>query len=90
MKNKLFVFGSIAVAIGLFAAMKIYSPSVAPVANNVSSANDGASYIRPHNVSYGNTLGRVSVVEWFDPACEACTDNVAFSKSTPCWAHSIK
>ncbi len=72
MKNKLFVFTAVAVAIVAVVVMKKYSPAVAPATQDDKSGV--ASYIRPHNVSYGNTLGRVSVVEWFDPACEACRE----------------
>jgi protein-disulfide isomerase len=73
MKNKMFVFGVVLLALGLFAAMKLYAPAVAPVAS-VAPLDSAASLIRPHSVSYGNTMARVSVVEWFDPACEACRE----------------
>ncbi len=50
--------------------MKFYGPSTAPA----TTATDDASVIRPHNFTYGNSLGRVVVVEWFDPACESCRE----------------
>src|SRR5690606_25364571 len=33
---------------------------------------DADLFVRPHSPVYGNSIARVTVVEWFDPECEAC------------------
>jgi protein-disulfide isomerase len=82
MKNKWFVFGVLGSAIALFAVFFLQNrvPS-APVAappqqiqtTGVENKADLASaFIRPHSPRFGNSMGRVTVVEWLDPECEAC------------------
>lgn len=70
MKNKIFVLVIVVLAIAAFFLLKNKSdntPAPAP-AQTVSAEN----YIRPHSPSFGNRMGRATVIEWFDPECEAC------------------
>jgi len=72
MKNKGFVLGAVVVAILAFFALKYFAqpPAVAPV-SNAPAAIQG-NFVRAHSPSMGNSMARVTVVEWFDPECESC------------------
>jgi protein-disulfide isomerase len=70
MKNKMFILIALFIAVGGFALLLSQKKSEvtaapAPVPKDVS-------FIRPHSPSFGNTMGRATVVEWFDPECESC------------------
>lgn len=70
MKNKVFVLGAIAAAALTFAAFKFSARGVPQ-----------ESFVRAHSPSFGNSLARVTVVEWFDPECESCRSiHPAFKK----------
>jgi protein-disulfide isomerase len=69
-KNKLFVLAIVALAIGIFLFAK-YANKKEVVTSSPSDVFL-ESLSRPHSPSYGNRLGRVTVVEWFDPECESC------------------
>jgi protein-disulfide isomerase len=71
MKNKLFVLGAVALAALALIVLKFSKPSQTlnePVPERVAQV----SLVRAHSPTFGNTLARVTVVEWFDPQCEAC------------------
>jgi protein-disulfide isomerase len=83
MKNKWFVFGVVGFAIALFAvfwlqraeqpAVSVGSTTQVETAAVESKADDlSSAFIRPHSPRFGNSMGRVTVVEWLDPECEAC------------------
>lgn len=71
MKNKIFTLVVVAIAVAGFVVLKnqndsrIKSGPSEPVA-------DSEVFIRSYSPSYGNSLGRVRVVQWFDPECESC------------------
>lgn len=72
MKNKIFiVIVGIAVVAGFF-FMKNQSPENLPGAPTPPTPSAAVNFVRPHSPSFGNTLGRATMVEWFDPECEAC------------------
>lgn len=72
MKNKMFVLGVAVVAVLGFFLLK--NKPVAPTAPSSPAQSSGASedFIRSHSPSFGNSMAKVTVVEWFDPECEAC------------------
>lgn len=71
MKNKGFVLGAIALVVLAFFGLKFFAqPTVAPVASG-PAANQG-NLVRAHSLSMGNSMARVTVVQWFDPECESC------------------
>lgn len=82
MKNGIFVFGSLLLAVVIFASVYVLNKPTQeqstdhPKAVNVgseSSALDLSEYfVRPHSYRIGNTMANVTVVEWFDPECESC------------------
>jgi protein-disulfide isomerase len=69
MKNKIFVAVGVLMAIGGFFLAKNLNKNV-PVVTTPPASVD--RFIRPHSPTFGNPLGRVAVVEWFDPECESC------------------
>lgn len=71
MKNKIFVLiAAILAVVGFFLAKNLNHTSHG-VATRASSMTEDR-FVKPHSPSFGNPLGRVTVVEWFDPECEAC------------------
>lgn len=70
MKNKIFVVITLLVAIGGFAALKFMKPKENKL--EAPPTAQAATLIRFHNMSLGNPLARVTLVEFFDPECEAC------------------
>lgn len=78
MKNKIFVIAAALVAVVIFVALAFQSKpaAVAPAVSDpmVQTAPVAKMelLIRPHSPSMGNTMARVTVVEWFDPECESC------------------
>ncbi|HEX4926045.1 MAG TPA: thioredoxin domain-containing protein [Bdellovibrionales bacterium] len=70
MKNKMFVVVAILLAAVGFAAVRyLNKPAQLPPPE---TAAGGAEFVRPHSPILGNTMARVTVVEWFDPECEGC------------------
>ncbi len=72
MKNKIFVVAVALVAILAFAFFSFYSKPKEQVAAPEVVTTSAESFVRAHSPSFGNTMGRVTVVEWFDPECESC------------------
>lgn len=82
MSNKWFVFGALGIALAALAGFMMFSNNqelTAPVQvqSAVTSAPEsptatGDVFIRPHSPRFGNSMARVTVVEWFDPECESC------------------
>lgn len=82
MRNKWFVFGALGIAIAIFAVFSLKkNKEPAPVAVQVSQPTEESRvsnpdlsgvFIRPHSPRMGNSLARVTVVEWLDPECESC------------------
>jgi len=71
LKNKIFVLAVVIVAVGGFFLVKNRSENT-PVPVPAQAAAGPENYIRPHSPSFGNLMGRATVIEWFDPECEAC------------------
>ncbi|MFZ4403381.1 MAG: DsbA family protein [Pseudobdellovibrionaceae bacterium] len=71
MKNKIFILVIVICAIAGFIILKNQNES--KIENAPSQpVPESARFIRPHSPSYGNPLGHVRVVQWFDPECESC------------------
>jgi len=71
MKNKSFVLVVIAAAVVAFFAFKFLAPK-AEQATSAAPSAPAESFVRAHSPTFGNPMGRVTVVEWFDPECESC------------------
>ena len=83
MKGKHFVLVAVGFVVLVFAALMVMKPGqqapppppadmpVAASAPKAASAG-GTEFVRPHSPSFGNSLARVTVVEWLDPECESC------------------
>lgn len=71
MKNKSFVLVIIAAAVAAFFAFKFLAPNAEQPTAAAPSA-PAESFVRAHSPTFGNAMGRVTVVEWFDPECESC------------------
>lgn len=72
MNRRNIIVGTAVAAVGVFvAAGLLYSPPAteAVTANPVSN---GAPLVRPHAPTFGADDAPVTIVEFFDPACEAC------------------
>lgn len=72
MNNKRFVIGAAilpAIVLGAFMLLSKPSPPTAP---SVSTIDVSQRFIRNHSPSFGTSLARVTVTEWFDPQCESC------------------
>jgi protein-disulfide isomerase len=82
MKNKWFVFGTLGIAVAVFAVFFLQknektTPPVVEVTQpkeqfGGSTTDMSAFFVRPHSPRFGNAMARVTVVEWLDPECEAC------------------
>ncbi len=82
MKNKWFVFGTLGIAIAVFAFLflqKNEQPTTStvqigqlPQDSTEDKSDQSAAFIRPHSPRFGNEMARVTVVEWLDPECESC------------------
>jgi protein-disulfide isomerase len=82
MKNRLFVFGTLGLAVIAFAFFLTRGGEHQPVSQsavnpsetttNAAESSLSEAFVRPHSPRMGNNLARVTVVEWLDPECEAC------------------
>ena len=73
MKNKVFVLGAIAAAAIVFFTMK-FSTQTKPSPDSNMPSKPQENMIREHSPTFGNSLARVTVVQWFDPECESCRE----------------
>ncbi|MBU1357598.1 MAG: thioredoxin domain-containing protein [Gammaproteobacteria bacterium] len=81
MKRFVWVIGTAALAAGAFvAAAIIFSGKKQVEAVDLASKNTEA-LIRAHAPVYGNATAKVTIVEFFDPACETCRAFYPFVKS---------
>lgn len=72
MNKKMTVIISAAVMVGLFAvAALIYKKNQDEIANAKARAHAEA-LVRPYAPVFGNPDAKVTIVEFFDPACETC------------------
>lgn len=71
MKNKFFVLGAAAVAVLAFVVLKFFAAPQPPPQPSGQSVPQG-NFVQAHSPSFGNSMARVTVVEWFDPECESC------------------
>lgn len=71
MRNKVFVVAAVLSAVVAFFVFKFYSaPPAETAAPEVTTSAE--SFVRAHSPTFGNTMSRVTVVQWFDPECESC------------------
>lgn len=71
MKNKAFVIGTIVIGVLALIILKVFV-QFQPSSEARRAGGPQESFVRAHSPSFGNTLARVTVVEWFDPECESC------------------
>jgi len=71
-KNKFFILISLVVVIAGFVFFSASKKAEVKKENESRPAADLSTLVRFHNISYGNAEARVTVVEFFDPECEAC------------------
>ena len=71
MNRRLLVMGTLALAAALFAGAWLVLERTTPTAV-VAASPAGSALIRPHSPVLGPEDAPVTIVEFFDPACEAC------------------
>ena len=72
MNRRTMIIGTAVAALALFAVgFFLYSPATKPTAQMAPALNE-APLIRPHAPVFGPSDAPVTIVEFFDPACEAC------------------
>lgn len=72
MNRRTMIAGTAATAIGIFAiGGLLYSPTINKL-TNIAPEAAGAPLVRPHAPMFGPQDAPVTIVEFFDPACEAC------------------
>lgn len=80
MKNKGFVIGVIVVAVlGFIFLMQNkksdqQQPEQAQTTEPGQIAAEAEAFVRPHSPRIGNSIAKVTVVEWLDPECEGCRE----------------
>lgn len=79
MKNVIFVFGLVALAVGAFIFLsrqrhndEASRQDALKKAGEAKSVFGEELFVRPHSRRQGNSMARVTVVEWLDPECESC------------------
>jgi len=73
MNRKLFLLSIIALGLGLFASANWYVNRTATVAENTKVSQELTERLeRPYSPVLGSKNAPVTIVEFFDPACEAC------------------
>ena len=86
MKNKGFVTAVVGVAIAVFAGLYFVQRDSQPkqaepaqvskvdVPAKSEKSDQALHFVRAHSPQSGNSLARVTVVEWLDPECESCRE----------------
>jgi protein-disulfide isomerase len=73
MNRKALVLSALTLALAVFAVASWYATRPAPVAATSSVAGEEAeALVRAHSPVLGPEAAPVTIVEFFDPACEAC------------------
>lgn len=70
-KKWMVVLAAAVVAVAFFAGMAVYHDRTDQQASQALQANQQA-LVRAHSPVFGNPDARVTIVEFFDPACETC------------------
>lgn len=72
MNRRTIIIGTAVAALGIFAvAFFLYSPATKQTTQMATALNE-VPLIRPHAPVFGPSDAPVTIVEFFDPACEAC------------------
>jgi protein-disulfide isomerase len=72
MNRRNLVLAIAAIAIGGFALAAYVFNAAAPPAPKLAAVSETSTLIRPHSPVMGPADARVTIVEFFDPACETC------------------
>ena len=81
MNKKLIVFSAGLLAVLVF-LLGVYFYSVQKTQKITLTVQDNReALLRPHSPVYGNPAAKVTIVEFFDPACEACKAFYPFVKT---------
>ena len=72
MKNKWIVISTAAAIVVAFIAGTLVFRDRSTVAVTQALQNNNEALVRAHSPVYGNPDARVTIVEFFDPACETC------------------
>lgn len=71
MSNKSFVLAVVIAGVLAFLGFKYFAENEV-VQQSPVPPSAAESFVRAHSPTFGNTMGRVTVVQWFDPECESC------------------
>lgn len=74
MKNKVFVIAAVLFVFLGFIGLRFFTQSQEQSSSSVNAPAVQGDFVRPNSVSIGNSIARVTVVEWFDPECETCRE----------------
>lgn len=70
--NRMFIIGVLVSGVIAFLVFTFLPRTAQTPEAPANSSAEKAQFIRPHSPTFGNSLARVTVVEWFDPECESC------------------
>jgi len=71
-QRNLLVISAILLVLAFIAGAFVYRSQKAGAAGQAYQ-RDKTTYVRPYSPSYGNPAAKVEIVEFFDPACETCS-----------------
>lgn len=72
MTKRILVVLTAVIAVSLFAAAGMWFTSKEAAKSSAAPAVDNALLVRPHSPIFGPRTAPVTIVEFFDPACETC------------------
>ena len=81
MKRISIVVGTLALVLGAFAAAMFYYQNQKGQERTETAKTNSASLVQFHSPSMGPADAKVTIVEFFDPSCEACRSFYPYVKS---------
>lgn len=81
MKQKLIVASTVLLAVLVFLVGNFFYTEQKNQKITQAAQDNGQTLIRQHSPVYGNPAAKVTIVEFFDPACEACRAFYPFVKT---------